>query len=477
MPVSFSIPNGGLGVATPSGVNFGFIWGCLCGAPGFCSWRWRVLYVGGNWSNRLNAGLFYFNANNTSSNSNSNIGARQLVNYYCTDFSAPLGENIVERTGFSKFFLNNLADKQGSDIMPKRIGFLCEKMLDKTFIRSIIIKASKHKRSRRDVRKVLRNLDFYTERLYNILKTESFVPATPHEHDIYDASSQKWRAIKVVPFFPDSIIHWILVETMKPVLMRGMHHWSCASIPGRGGIHANRYIKRVLRNHPKNSKYAVEIDIKKFYPSIPIERLNAALSRKIKDKKFLKIVSDILKSCGGGLAIGYYICQWLANFYLEPLDHFILSIDGVKYMVRYMDNITIFGANKKKLRKARAQIAEFMKDKLGVEMKGNWQIYPTAKRMVSAVGYRFSKTHVILRKRNFLRLTRQCRRAIKKINAGKQVHFQLAAGLISRIGQIKHCDSHKIRVKYIDPIGIKNLKEVIRNENKRRFATKQCVYT
>lgn len=40
---------------------------------------WRVLHVGGNWNNSGNAGLFYFNANNTSSNSNSNVGARLLV--------------------------------------------------------------------------------------------------------------------------------------------------------------------------------------------------------------------------------------------------------------------------------------------------------------------------------------------------------------------------------------------------------------
>ena len=39
---------------------------------------WRVLHVGGNWNNGGNAGLFYFNANNTSSNTNSNVGARLL---------------------------------------------------------------------------------------------------------------------------------------------------------------------------------------------------------------------------------------------------------------------------------------------------------------------------------------------------------------------------------------------------------------
>lgn len=40
---------------------------------------WQVLMVGGNWNNGSNAGLFYFNANNSSSNSNGNIGARLLV--------------------------------------------------------------------------------------------------------------------------------------------------------------------------------------------------------------------------------------------------------------------------------------------------------------------------------------------------------------------------------------------------------------
>lgn len=40
---------------------------------------WRILIVGGNWNNASNAGLFQFNANNASSNSNSNIGARPLV--------------------------------------------------------------------------------------------------------------------------------------------------------------------------------------------------------------------------------------------------------------------------------------------------------------------------------------------------------------------------------------------------------------
>lgn len=113
---------------------------------------------------------------------------------------------------------------------------------------------------------------------------------------------------------------------------------------------------------------------KQYYPSISGRRLIWALARKIKDKRFLRAVYSIIESCGGGLAIGYYICQWLANFYLEPLDRYIMTLPGVKYMTRYMDNITLLGPNKKQLHKARKMIAAFMQRQLGLSMKANWQI-------------------------------------------------------------------------------------------------------
>ena len=174
-----------------------------------------------------------------------------------------------------------------------------------------------------------------------------------------------------------------------------------------------------------------------------------------------------------------------------------MTLPGVKYMTRYMDNITLRGPNKKQLHKARKLIEAFMQRRLGLRMKENWQIYRTTftaavakrhslmdarkqrlrrPRMVSAVGYRFSHTHIILRKRNFLRFARQCRRVKKRMDAQKPISFRQASGLLSRIGQLRHCDSHNIRVKYVDPIGVKNLKEVVRDESKRRRAAQQRLY-
>ena len=67
--------------------------------------------------------------------------------------------------------------------MPKRIGFLYEKMEDKGFIRRVILEASRGKRKRREVRRVLKNLDEYVDKTYEMIVSESFVPTPPKERE------------------------------------------------------------------------------------------------------------------------------------------------------------------------------------------------------------------------------------------------------------------------------------------------------
>lgn len=43
--------------------------------------------------------------------------------------------------------------------MPKRVGYLYDKMVDRDFIRSVIQEAAKGRRNRRDIARVLADLD------------------------------------------------------------------------------------------------------------------------------------------------------------------------------------------------------------------------------------------------------------------------------------------------------------------------------
>jgi retron-type reverse transcriptase len=397
---------------------------------------WRVLYLSGNWK-----------------------------------FCRP-GQGLVG------LLSKDLVGKQGQEGMPvpKRVGYLYDAMLDKDLIRKAIKAAARLKRKRWDVIPVMEDFEGYVEKLYDMLKSDTYIPAQARPKEIYDSNGQKTRVIYVTPFFPDGVMNQLIVMVMEPVLMRGMYHWSCASVPGRGNHHAVKRVKRVIARDTKGTKYVCKIDIKQYYPSIDRKKLIWALARKIKDKKFLKLVYEVISTCPKGLAIGYHICQWLANFYLEPLDHYIMTLPGVKYMTRYMDDIVLFGPNKKQVHKARKMIEAFLTERLGLRMKGNWQVFPISARALDFVGYKFSRGYTTLRKRNFLRLTRQCRRAIKKLDRGERFSFKFASGLLSRAGQLHHCDSYKARVKYIDPIGVKNLKEVVRYESKRRLGAKRGVH-
>ena len=188
-----------------------------------------------------------------------------------------------------------------------------------------------------------------------------------------------------------------------------------------------------------------------------------ALEHKIKDRRFVRLVMSIIQD---GLAIGYYICQWLANFYLEGLDRVLCRQKGVTCEVRYMDNVTLFSRSKRALHKALKAASSYLKT-IGLSLKGDWAVFPVSKRAVDAIGYRFGRTCIILRKRPCLRFTRQCRRAVKR-KQHNGISEKMAQGLMARIGRLKVCAKKTLTDRYIRPVGIKHLKGVIRRASTRR---------
>lgn len=351
----------------------------------------------------------------------------------------------------------------------KRIGYLYEQMLNKKFISYCYNEAIRGKRKRRDVKKL--NKDDCVNKIYEMIKNENFVPSKPYNKIIEDHSSHKERVISVVPFFPDGVIQTMCVEVLKPILLKNMYPWSCASVPNRGILKVIKRTKILLKNK-KNTKYCLKIDIRHYYPSVNHDILMQKLEHKIKDKKFLNFIRMIIDSYNEvGLPIGYYLSQWLSNFFLEDIDWFIHHDKRTKGHIRYMDDITIYGSNKRKLRKFLLDLNEKIKEN-DLELKSNYQIFPTNVRGVDFVGYRFYHDHITLRRRNSLRLMRICRAARKgRTNVG------FARCYLSRISQLDYCDNVKFIKKYVDK-GMKKKMRIIvskhdRNKNKRNNKNKR----
>lgn len=342
----------------------------------------------------------------------------------------------------------------------KRIGHLMERLCTRENALQAIQAVNETRKDNKTAQWVERTKEARAEELCELVR--DFHPKPPRTFTRYDATSGKWREINEPALWPDQYVHHMIVQVLAPVLMRGMDYYCCGSIPGRGPQRARKAIEKWLEKDPKGTKCGAELDIRKYYPSLSPREVMRFLRRKIKDEVFLDLVWRIIKD---GIKIGFYISQWLANAVLEPLDHFIRERLGVRHYIRYIDNMTLFGPNKKKLHKAIRAIMEFLRG-MGLCLKENWQVYNTRKRMVDAVGYRFKRGLTLIRKKNLLRLKRQCTRARKRIAARRKVAAKQARGILSRAGQLKHCAGWSLYDKHVRPIE-KILKDVIREASRK----------
>lgn len=350
----------------------------------------------------------------------------------------------------------------------KRVNHVYEKLISDENIRYAIEEVNKthrwvHSKPNKTVLWIEATIDDRVEELRQII-IDGFVPHKAKCKRRYDYSASKWREIHEPRLWPDQYVHHMVVQVLQPVMMRGMDYWCCGSIRGRGTSLGIRGIKKWMRQDHKNTKYCAELDIHHFYDSLKPEVVMARMKQLIKDKKMLDVIWRLVKD---GIMIGAYFSQWFANTVLQPLDHMIREQLGVKHYLRYMDNLTLFGRNKKLLHKAVEEIAKFLKT-LQLELKSNWQVFKTKARLVNALGYRFARDYVLMRKKNLLRMKRQLARTYKKIDKGMPIPFKTAASLLSRLGQLQHCNSRNIREKYVRKGLMKKLKNVVRETMRQR---------
>jgi hypothetical protein len=324
------------------------------------------------------------------------------------------------------------------------------------------MKASLGKRDQNRVKHVIENIDLATTKIREMLLNKTYVPSPYKIKTIKDGASKKERTIHKPNFYPDQIIHWALMLQLQPIIMRGMYEYNCGSVPGRGTAYGQKILRKWLDKDYKNTKYCLKLDISKFYPSIKNEILKQMFRAKIKDQDCLWLIDAIIDS-NQGLPIGNYTSQWFANFYLQGLDHYIKEKLGVKYYVRYIDDLVLLGGNKKKLHKARIAIADYLSS-VGLQLKPNWQVFKVNCRAIDFLGFRFFRDKTILRKRNALRI----RRRFKKIKKKGRLSYKDACAVISYWGWIKRSNSYHFYQNLKKLVSLNDARKVVSKHGKAR---------
>lgn len=345
----------------------------------------------------------------------------------------------------------------------KRIGYIYEKIYDKENIRKAIMKASEHKRKKPGVKKVLDNMEWYIDNIQQMLINETFQnsPCSIEEH--YEQLSGKVRILRKPRFYPDQIVHWCVMLQLTPLFMKGMDPHNCGNVPGRGEKHIRLWLRRNIKKDPKGTKWVLKYDIRHFYESVDHKVLMEKLERKIKDKKVLKLLKTIIEFDPVGLPLGTYTSQWLANFYLQSLDHYTREQLKATHMYRYADDVVILGSNKRKLYKMQKAIEEYLNSEK-LEMKNNWAIFQLSKRDIDFVGYRYhSNGRITIRKR----IWKNIRAIILRIHH-HGLCLKRAMRFMSYNGYVKNSNSQFIQSHYYNLVEMKKIRQCVSQESRRK---------
>lgn len=323
--------------------------------------------------------------------------------------------------------------------MVKRYGNLYPQICSEENIRLAIKNSRKGKLHLEQVREVDADPDKYVALIKDMLENKTYKSGEYRPIQIRDP---KERTVYDCDYFPHRIVHWALIQVIRPILMNCIGPHSFGAMKGRGPHQALTLLDEYLRKDKERTEYCLKIDIKKYFPSIPKDKLIEKLERKIKDPDVIWLCKEIVYGFpGDGLPIGNYTSQYFANYYFYDIYHDLKHNYHCKHILGYMDDWIILGESKRWLRRVKRRLESLLNEN-GLRLKGNWQIFP-ASCGIPFLGYVTYPTHRRVKHRVKVNIHRACNRIMALTDGNAKLLTKSMMGtLASYHGVLNWCDGY-----------------------------------
>lgn len=286
----------------------------------------------------------------------------------------------------------------------------------------------------------------------------------------------------------------------EPLFNSKLGKFQVASIKGRGQMYGKKAIIKWMTQDPDGTKYEVKADVKQCYPSIPHGQLAGLFRRDLKKSPdllyllltFLEIyeewpnpdAEDVTK----GILVGSPVSKDMCNYYLSYAYHYAerelrksrtrrgktVSVALFDHQIYYMDDLILYGRNKRDVEKAMKMIIAFFEKFLLLKIKANWRKFRAMYRdaegklrgaFTDYMGMRFHggavhtknyygrevryrEAWTTVRRRIFLKARRQLARFEKMVKRRVEVHIKFAKSLVSQYGWFKNTEMAAYRKKH-----------------------------
>ncbi len=341
----------------------------------------------------------------------------------------------------------------------KRFGNLYPKIISFENLFLAAKKAKKGKRFRDPVLEFNFDLANNLLTLQEELRDQTYQPEGYHTFVIHDP---KERLISATAY-RDRIVHHALCNVIIPLLEPSFILNSYANRIGFGTHKALRQFAKYARS----SRYVLQCDIKKYFPTIDREILKSIIRKKIKCPDALWLIDLILDNSNNfqinrpyqieenifepmteikGLPIGNLTSQFFANLYLNDFDHFVKeTLNATKYL-RYVDDFALFANDLAFLKDAKVEIHAYL-------VSLNLEIHPIKSQLfatregASFVGFRVLPHYIRVRSRS-IQFTK---RRIKRYRSDE---IRLHQSIRSWDSHLQHGDTWKLRKKLFSSLGV-----------------------
>lgn len=313
----------------------------------------------------------------------------------------------------------------------KRYGYLWEPMCSLENIELAHHRARRGKRHYAEVKMVDEDPQRYFAEIRQMLTEKTFVNS---DYTVMiKTEGPKEREIWRLPYYPDRIIHHCILNVLEPIFMRHYIRDTFAALPGRGIHDGVRRVRKALKDEG-GTRYCLKLDVRKFYQSIDHNVLKGQIRKRVKDPHVLWLTDAIIDSAPG-VPIGNYTSQHFANYALSDFDHWVKETLGVKHYFRYCDDMVLLSSDKGVLHAWRKEIGAYLRERMHLKVKDNWQVFPVADRGIDFLGYRFFHTHTLVRRSIVRAFKRRFRHGSRRSMAAYN-------------GWFKWADTHNLKQKY-----------------------------
>jgi len=279
-----------------------------------------------------------------------------------------------------------------------------------------------------------------------------------------------------IPTIRDRVVQTALRSTIEPIFERDFCEHSYGFRPGRSTKDALRRVDGLLA---EGRRWVVDVDIARYFDSIPHGQLMREIEKKIADGRVLNLIErylkqDVLEATPSyaadertGTPQGAVISPLLANIYLHPID-VVMAEEGYE-MVRYADDCVVLCRTQDEAERALMRLGELMRTR-------ELTLHPEKTKLVDAtlpggfdfLGYHFELGKRSPRKKSLQKFKDQIRERTRRANghALRQIISELNAVIRGWFEYFKH-SRHGV-FKPLDGWIRRRLRSILRARQGRR---------